>query len=103
MLWVIAAFRLEIRAPADMRKLCHVVYCQDVPGTTPDESSCRSGLTVQDVEAGKSNWTQVEVEEFVSWMDNSSAISDWLETEFKAIDEQIKAHPLWKSDFMLKD
>ena len=102
-LWLIGALRLKIRKPADLRQLCQVLYYDDIPGTTPEETSRRAGLTVLDLESGESDWTKIEIDEFTSWMNENIALKEWLEIEYETIDEKIKTHPLWKSDFMLED
>jgi len=102
-LWLITAFRLKIRKPADLRQLCQVLYYDEAPGRSPDESARRAGLTVLDLESGESDWNQAEIEEFLCWMDSNATMKDWLESEYRAIDEEIKVHPLWNSDFMLED
>lgn len=102
-LWLIGAFRLKVRKPVDLRQFCQVLYYDDVAGTSPDDSSRRAGLSVLDVQSGESDWSQNEVEEFVSWMDSNTVLNDWLAMEFKSIDEEIKMHRLWNSDFILGD
>ena len=101
-LWLIAALRLEIHSPKDLRLLCQVLYFDSEVSPTREHAR-RSGFSVHEVISGKAGWSPLEIQEFADWMDQDRALNAWLADEYSKIDSEIKSHPLWTSDFMLRD
>ena len=99
----IVAFRLEVPNPKALRRILRVLYCEDVKGKRPEETFTDSPFVVQQVESGASDWSATEVEEFVAWLDSNEKLNQWLEVEYTAVHEAIKAHPIWRSSFILDE
>ena len=99
----IIAFRLKVPNPKSLRQVLRVLYCEDLEGKRPEESLTDSPYVVHQVESGASDWSTAEVEEFVVWLDGSDALNQWLAVEYAAVHEAIKAHPIWRSSFLLDE
>lgn len=99
----IVAFRLEVPNPKALRRILRVLYCEDVEGKQPEESSTDSPFIVRQVESGASDWFTAEVQEFVAWLDSNGPLNRWLEVEYAAVHKAIKVHPIWRSSFVLDE
>jgi len=92
----ILLFRMTVHSPLDLRKLLPISYCHNIPDKHPIETAYPSGLSVGDLENGKSDWTPEEIAEFTSWMDSQPTLETYLNTQFTALHEAIKTHPVWE-------
>lgn len=100
-LYIVVGFRQQIRNAADLLQFCRVLnIVEDANGRVPG-SEKRTGFTVRDVQEGSAGWSESEVAEFSSWLAKNTAVQQWLQEEFTAIQSTIESHPIWKSDFML--
>lgn len=99
----IVDYRLKIQQPSDLRNLLAVLYYKDSLDEPPKAPSYRSGHLVQDVLAGRADWSPSEIEEFKTWLETDRAVNVCMTEQFDAINAAIRNSPVWKSDFMLDD
>ncbi len=82
--------RTSIQNTRDLVELLPVVYFDERKGTPPDCPKYPSGLLVHDVLEGRSDWSEEEVTEFRSWIENHTGLQQWLADYLEQLDEAIR-------------
>lgn len=83
--------RTSIHDTRDLVGLLPVVYFDESRGTPPDCPKYPSGLLVHEVLEGQSDWSDDEVAEFRSWIENHAGLHGWLADYLVRLDEAIRA------------
>lgn len=96
-LGVIMGSRLSIRNTRDLVELLPVVYFEDSAGTPPNCPKYPSGLRVHEVLNGHSDWSDEEVEEFRSWIENNEGLHQWLAGYLERLDDATRNARIWQS------
>ena len=91
---LIFVYRMAVQEPKDLRNVLPVIYFLEGQGEPPDAPQYESGHLVQDVLDGKAGWSEIEIEDFKKWLETDPALNDWVNTNFKEIDEAIRNSPL---------
>lgn len=94
----VMATRTSIQDQRDLVELLPVVYFDEREGTPPVCPQYPSGLLVQDVLEGQSDWSDDEVSDFRSWVENNAGLQDWLAGYLERLDEAIKKSRSWQGD-----
>jgi hypothetical protein len=89
--------RLSIRSTRDLVALLPVVYFDESQGTPPDCPKYPSGLLVHEVLEGQSDWSDEEVAEFRSWIENHAGLQQWLADYLERLDDAIRNAWIWQS------
>lgn len=89
--------RASIRDTRDLVDLLPVVYFNESEGTPPDCPRYPSGLLVHEVLEGQSDWSDEEVAEFRSWIENHAGLHRWLADYLERLDDAIRNARIWQS------
>lgn len=101
--FAIVALRLHAGNPEALRDHLVIGYFVDDEGAPPNAPVRDSGYCVADVLAGRTDWSDDEIEEFRRFIDSDPRFGPWLQSQFDEINEAIRSNPVWRSDLLVND
>jgi hypothetical protein len=93
--FAIVALRLNALTPEALVKHLPIAYFVEGTDTPPNARNYNSGLCVDDILEGRSDWSTDEVEELRHLVTDDARFKSWLQARFDEIDDAIQTISLF--------